>query len=417
MSNQQDKKQKSPNVPTLRFRGFSDEWTKVLASSLFETLPNNTLSRDCLNYESGTYKNVHYGDVLTSFPTLLDTADNRVPYISSPSFLAKKTLMKGDVIIADTAEDYMVGKALEIAGCEGIKAVPGLHTIACRPKIPFSTGFLGYYLNSSTYKEHIKQYAQGIKVYSISKSNFMKISISSPSLNEQSKIGTFLALIDRKIGTQNKIIEEKKQVIKALNDTLYCHAEKSPFRFADVAICYSGLSGKNAEDFGEGSPYITYLNVLNNRYVDRSLCGYVSIKQNERQNTVRSGDVLLTLSSETPNEVGISSVYLGKEPLYLNSFCVGLRFSGDSVVIPEYAAWLFSTTAFRRHIFPFAQGSTRYNLNLGSFMASFFALPSIDEQRRFAKLLNSLEKSVYFEEEKLERLKASKSFFLQQLFI
>ena len=238
-----------------------------------------------------------------------------------------------------------------------------------------------------------------------------------PIVEEQERISDFLSLLDQRIEVQNKIIEEKKREIIVLNDELYSHAIKTIHGFADIADNYSGLSGKNSEDFGKGASYITYLNVLNNRYIDKSSCGYVTIHKNEKQNTVLYGDVILTLSSETPEEVGVSSVYLGNDTLYLNSFCFGIRFKTEETVLPEYATWLFSTTAFRKHIYPFAQGSTRYNLNLGSFMKSSFAFPSVDDQRRFAGLLNRLEESTKLEIKMLDELKLAKSFLLQQLFI
>lgn len=232
MSNQQDTKKKNPNVPNLRFSGFTEEWQIESADSLFEVIPNNTISRDGLSYESGTWKNIHYGDILTLFPTLLDVNDARVPYISSASFNSKTALSSGDVVIADTAEDYTAGKALEVTGAEDIKTVPGLHTIACHPTRTFASGFLGYYLNSYAYRERIKPFIQGIKVYSISKGNFLRSALSFPSIPEQAKIGCFLSLLDQRIEVQNKIIEElrsyKKSTFGLLTSQIY--------RFEKIAI-------------------------------------------------------------------------------------------------------------------------------------------------------------------------------------
>ena len=417
MSNSKDTRQKNPNVPNLRFSGYTNEWQTKRIDTLFEFVPNNSISRDGLNYDGGVWKNIHYGDILTVFPTVLDIRDGHVPYISSPTFSSQSSLSTGDVVIADTAEDYTAGKALEVVISEGIKVVPGLHTIACHPKVSFAPGFLGYYLNSSAYKERLRPLIQGIKVYSISKSSLATTSISFPSYDEQYKIGLFLSIIDRRISVQNKIIDDKKREIKALNDLLYRQTIKKHFRFADISRCYAGLFGKSADDFGEGMPYITYLNVLNNRYIDPSQRGYVSVKDGESQNSLLYGDVVLTLSSETPQEVGVASVYLESGIAYLNSFCTILRFDDENVICSEYATWLFSTTAFRKHIYPFAQGSTRYNLNLGSFMQSQFAIPRIDSQKKIGHMLNGLAQMVRIEERELSRLYQIKKFLLNGLFI
>ena len=70
--------------------------------------------------------------------------------------------------------------------------------------------------------------------------------------------------------------------------------------FSKLGQSYSGLSGKLADDFGIGKPYITYLNVYSNNVVNENDYQYVRISDGEKQNVVKYGDVLFTLSSETP---------------------------------------------------------------------------------------------------------------------
>lgn len=73
--------------------------------------------------------------------------------------------------------------------------------------------------------------------------------------------------------------------------------------FAELGTSYSGLSGKSAHDFGSGKPFITYLNVYSNNVINEKGFQYVTIKDGEKQNVVECGDVLFTLSSETPEGV------------------------------------------------------------------------------------------------------------------
>ena len=68
--------------PKLRFKGFSEPWNSISFGELFAYLPNNTLSRAELNYESGEYQNVHYGDVLIKFGPVLDAATDILPFIT-----------------------------------------------------------------------------------------------------------------------------------------------------------------------------------------------------------------------------------------------------------------------------------------------------------------------------------------------
>ena len=189
--------------PEIRFSGFTDDWEQRKFTSVFEGLQNNTLSRAELNYENGTVKNVHYGDVLIKFGDYIDASKTELPYISDNAKVEKfknSFLQDGDIIIADTAEDGTVGKCTEIQGSEGVQLLSGLHTIACRPKEKYGPMFLGYYINSSAYHSKLKPLMQGIKVTSISKSAFQDTNMIMPtSIEEQSKIGAYFANLDRLI--------------------------------------------------------------------------------------------------------------------------------------------------------------------------------------------------------------------------
>ena len=161
-------------------------------------------------------------------------------------------------------------------------------------------------------------------------------------------------LLDERIATQNKIIDKLQSLIKGLNDTLYAqHGDELLTSFAELGTSYSGLSGKSAQDFGSGKSFITYLNVYSNNVINENDFQYVTIKKGEKQNVVEYGDVLFTLSSETPEEVGIGSVYLGKEKVYLNSFCFGIHITNKEVAFPPYLSYYVSSTAFRKFIYPY----------------------------------------------------------------
>ena len=119
--------------------------------------------------------------------------------------------------------------------------------------------------------------------------------------------------------------------------------------FNDVGECYSGLSGKSSDDFGSGYPFIPYTNIFANDVIDEKQFEYVQIREDESQNIVCYGDLLMTLSSETPEEVGIGSVYLGNVSLlYLNSFAFGIHITRTDLVYPPYLSWLASTKSFRK---------------------------------------------------------------------
>ena len=203
----------------MRFAEFAEQWEQKTFDETFSILSNNTLSHAELNYENGNYKNIHYGDVLIKFSAFIDVSSPDVPYINdenSSSKLDNILLQDGDIIIADTAEDFTVGKATEVENIDESKVVSGLHTIPCRPKIKFSPRYLGYYVNSPAYHNQLIPFIQGVKVCSISKALIKKTFVSFPSLSEQTKIANFLSYLDKKIETQNKIIKHRKSLIFSL---------------------------------------------------------------------------------------------------------------------------------------------------------------------------------------------------------
>ena len=203
----------------------TEEWTTVPFGEVFELLQNNTFSRDEMSSESGTAYNIHYGDVLIKYGAVVDLSKSKVPYIRSDVSLSKYAqssyLRDGDIVIADTAEDYTVGKAVEIVGVADEKALSGLHTISCRPKISFAPMYLGYFINSKRFRTQIFPLVQGTKVSSISKSEILKTSIAFPSFGVQSQIASMLYALDHRIDICQACVQGLVRTKEALLQQLF----------------------------------------------------------------------------------------------------------------------------------------------------------------------------------------------------
>ena len=252
----------------------------------------------------------------------------------------------------------------------------------------------------------------------ITGSMLKKVKISLGNIQEQNKLTRLLSLLDERITTQSKIIDKLQSLIKGLNDTLYAqHGDELMTSFAELGTSYSGLSGKSAQDFGSGKSFITYLNVYSNNVINENDFQYVTIKKGEKQNVVEYGDVLFTLSSETPEEVGIGSVYLGKEKVYLNSFCFGIHITNKDVAFPPYLSYYVSSTAFRKFIYPYAQGSTRFNLCKADFEKASIKLPTLENQKRIYSILSHIDSKIETERQMLDLYNSQKQYLLRQMFI
>lgn len=213
------------SVPEIRFKGFTDPWEQRKLDEAFDfTVPNNTLSRAELNQESGSVRNVHYGDVLIKYGSVLDAQNDELPFITgrSKDDFKGALLQNGDIIIADTAEDETTGKVCEIVNIQDKDVVAGLHTMVCRPKNKTAEGYFGYYMNSSSYHHQLLPLMQGIKVLSLSKTNVQKTTVKYPKDKaEQQKIADCLRRIDTLITLHQRKLEKLQNIKKSCLEKMF----------------------------------------------------------------------------------------------------------------------------------------------------------------------------------------------------
>lgn len=195
--------------PKIRFKGYNDDWEQREFSKIFDcTISNNTLSRSELSYEEGSILNIHYGDILIKYGSILDIHKYKIPRIPNKKKEDFKgsLLQPGDVVIADTAEDETTGKACEIGSLFGNSIVAGLHTMVARPNIEMASGYLGYYLNSNAYHCQLLPMMQGIKVLSLSRANVKKTVLKFPeSTKEQQLIANYFIQLDELITLHQRL--------------------------------------------------------------------------------------------------------------------------------------------------------------------------------------------------------------------
>ena len=159
-------------------------------------------------------------------------------------------------------------------------------------------------------------------------------------------------------------------------------------KLGDVGATYTGLSGKTKEDFGHGNgKFVTYMNVFSNTVGLPDMVEPVEI--DDTQNKVLYGDVLFTTSSETPEEVGMSSVWLeNAENTYLNSFCFGYRPTVE--FNPYYLAYMLRSFSMREKIKFLAQGISRYNISKNKMMYIEMPIPNIEEQEQIGTYFRTI---------------------------
>ncbi|MFP5087688.1 restriction endonuclease subunit S [Bacteroides eggerthii] len=402
-----NKDKKVLNVPHLRFPEFSGEWDSFKLVELGKFIGGGTPSSSNLSFWTGSIPWISSSDI----------KEDNINNISISRYITEDAIEK-------SATKYCPAPVILIVSRVGVGKVALSHTSLCTSQdfcniidIKCHPVFLSYNL-LRTMKRKSRE-VQGTSIKGITSDELQKIRVFIPkNKDEQNKISNLLTLLDERIVTQNKIIDKLQSLINGLNDSLYQQCGNGIMTsFSKLGQSYSGLSGKSADDFGTGKPYITYLNVYSNNVVNENDYQYVRISDGEKQNIVKYGDVLFTLSSETPEEVGIGSVYLGKSDVYLNSFCFGIHITDTKVVFPPYLSYYVSSTPFRKFIYPYAQGSTRFNLCKADFEKARIKMPSLENQKRIYFILSHIASKVETETKLWDLFKFQKQYLLRQMFI
>ncbi len=205
-----------------RLPGFDGKWSMFVFCELFDFIPNNAFTRAQMS-DNGNVKNIHYGDILTLFGLCIDGDNKSIPYVNQDvdlsSFSDRCYLQSGDIIIADTAEDETVGKALEVDNVNSL-ILAGQHTLLCRPKIKFADKFLGYYLNAECYHDQLLPFVVGTKVSSVSKSSVAQTKLFVPDFEEQNAIASILSDLDNEIDVLEQKLEKARQLKQGMMQQL-----------------------------------------------------------------------------------------------------------------------------------------------------------------------------------------------------
>lgn len=405
-----NKDKKVLNVPALRFPEFSGEWEKLRLSDFATKITKKNKGNIVKNVlcNSANLGLVPQGNY---FDREIANTENTDGYY---------VICNGDFVYNPRKSTAAPFGPVNIYEGEDAGIISPLYL--CFSVHNIFPKFLYYRFKSSAWHSYVYSHGDsGVRFdrVSIKDDVFFDMPIYKPAQDEQIKIATLLQLIDERISTQNKIIEKYESLIQAICDTLIeQETQQVTLSFSDFGQSYSGLSGKSADDFGEGYPFITYMNVYQNQIIDLTDVGLVKINETEQQSVVRYGDILLTLSSETPEEVGMGAVYLGETyPLYLNSFCFGIHITDESKIYPPFLAYYVSSQSFRKAVYPLAQGSTRFNLQKSDFMKKKFSFPVIEKQHKIYSILKIYSDKLIVEKLIMRLLCNQKCYLLRQLFI
>ncbi len=332
-----------------------------------------------------------------------------------------KKVEKGNFVIS--LRSFQGG--IEYSEYEGI--VSPAYTVLSS-KVEICNNYYKVFFKSLEYIQRLNTAVYGIRDgKNISYDDFSLIYIPFPPLPEQQKIAEILSTQDKLIELYERKIEQLKTLKKGYLQKMFpkkgCKYPELRFKgftepweqrkLGEIGQTYTGLSGKTKEDFGHGkAKFVTYMNVFSNPVAEISMTEPIEI--DKRQNEIKYGDVFFTTSSETPEEVGMSSVWLENgDNTYLNSFCFGYRPIEN--INPFYMAYMLRSESVRKKITFLAQGISRYNISKNKMMEISIPLSKIEEQKKIGDYFRNLDRLITLHQHKLDKEKQKKKALMQLL--
>lgn len=430
------------NIPKLRFPEFSGEWEEKNFYEVFDILQNNTFSRDQLNNENGFVRNIHYGDVLIKYGDYIDCQKEELPFINLENNLSKyedtSYVKNGDIIIADTAEDYTAGKVTEICNVKDYKILSGLHTFLCRTKFEFASKFLGYKLNSSSYHNQIAPLVAGTKVYSINRKAIGETTITYPSKAEQQKIADFLSNVDSIITAETKIQNALQKKKKALMQKLFTRQlrfksdDGTDFptwkekKFSEVFIYHqTNTFSRNMLNYEEGDTYnIHYGDILVKfgSYIDFDnskipfINSDVTLNKFVSDSFLKDGDIIIADTAEDESAGKVSEVYNINNKKALSGLHTILC-RPKQIFASKYLGYFMNSNVYHKQIVKLLVGTKVLSINKSVIADTIIQIPCLAEQQKIADCLSSLDSLIQNQQKVVTTWQQRKKALLQQMFI
>ena len=282
------------------------------------------------------------------------------------------------------------------------------------PKENISNEFV-YYLIQTKRKDLIRK-SCGSTFLEISANEVRKIVVSIPTIKEQDKIAKLLSLLDERIATQNKIIEDLKKLKSAISKHLFSRKDllETTIRLADIAALKNGYAFQSSKYDTKGKwKILTIANVSGERYINDDDCNCIINLPNDIQGhqVLKEGDILISLTGN------VGRVSLCKAGNILLNQRVGLLCITKNVN-QEFLYQVLSSRRFENSMVACGQGAAQMNIGKGD--VENFVLPYSSNANNIhlvARILHSYDECIINEQQELTLLTIQKQYLLDQMFI
>ncbi|WP_275338608.1 restriction endonuclease subunit S [Enterococcus faecium] len=411
--------------PEIRFPGFTEAWEQRKLGEIAQKV----------SVGIATSSSEYFTDKETGVPFVknqnvkenwIDDSDLEFITHEFDEANRNKRLKTGDILTVRTG--YPGLSAVVPSHLEGAQTFTTLITrLKQETALP---EYVSAFINSDAGMKQITGMEAGGAQKNVNAGILQNLLIDLPSLAEQKAISDCTKLFDTTITLQQRKLDLLKETKKGFLQKMFPKngAKVPEIRFpgftedweerklGGIGKTYTGLTGKSKEDFGHGdAKFVTYMNVFQNPKATLEQLENVEI--DPRQNEVKKGDVFFTTSSETPEEVGMSSVWTHDiNNIYLNSFTFAYRPTIKFDL--DYLAFMLRSQSVRKKIIYLAQGISRYNISKTKMMDISVPIPvNFEEQQKIGNFFKQLDDTITLHQRKLDLLKETKKGFLQKMFV
>ena len=392
------------NVPPLRFPEFSGEWDSFKLVELGKFIGGGTPSSSKLSFWTGSIPWISSSDI----------KEDNINNISISRYITEEAIEK-------SATKYCPAPVILIVSRVGVGKVALSHTSLCTSQdfcniieIKCHPVFLSYNL-LRTMKRKSRE-VQGTSIKGITSDELQKMRVFIPkNKDEQNKISNLLTLLDERIATQNKIIEDLKKLKSAIVEMLLCNRNSELLKLGDIGYFVRGLTYAN-EDVTENKAATAVIRANNLNYgnhVDKGEVVYVSRTPATSQ-ILQKGDIVICMANGSSALVGKNSYY----PFNDGQSTVG-AFCGIYRTSHPLAKWLMQSRRYKRLVYQSLQGGNGAiaNLNGDDILNMSFPVMEKEKSKSIIFILETIEKSLAVNKGLQRSYSTQKSHLLKQMFI
>ena len=374
------------------------------------------MSWEQLEYGTDNMLNLHYGLIHVGLPTMVDLSKDILPAIKKENEPKNFELCKeGDIAFADASEDTNeVAKAIEFYTLEDKAVVCGLHTIHGRDKSNKTVvGYKGYAFSSTAFHHQIRRIAQGTKIYSISAKNFAECYIGIPSKEEQTKIAKLLRLIDERIATQSKLIEDLKKLKSAIIDYAINSIDADFIKFSSLYEI-AGEGGtpttSNASFYDNGKIPFIKIDDLKKKYLTENKDFITELGLQKSSAWLVPSRSILFSNGATIGEITITTY-----PVCTKQGILGIV--PKSNIDVEFLYYFMSSSYFKKAVSRIVTEGTMKTAYLKDINSIRCPIPTKSKQQEIAQMPSALSSKIDFEQSILKLFYAQKQYLLRQMFM